>query len=68
MPQSGCHTLSQRKQLLPGLKASLAACPDWVAELEEMQGSGLKADIEALQLEDLLRQVQQAVLLGNCLH
>jgi hypothetical protein len=60
--------LSQGKQLLPGLNASLAACPEWVAESEQVEGSGLKADIEALQLKDLLRQVQQAELLGNCLH
>lgn len=68
VPQSRCHALSERdKQLLPGLKARLANCPDWVTELDEMESSGLKADIEALQHEDLMRQVQQAVLQGNYL-
>lgn len=68
VPQSRCHALSDRdRRLLPGLKARLAGCPDWVAELQEMEGSGLKADIEALQHEDLLRQVQQVVLQGTYL-
>jgi hypothetical protein len=52
---------------MPGLKARLAGCPDWVHELEEMEGLGLKADIEALQHDDLMRQVQQRVLQGSYL-
>lgn len=68
VPQSRCHALSDRdRTLMPGLKARLAGCPDWVRELEEMEGLGLKADIEALQHEDLMRQVQQRVLQGSYL-
>lgn len=68
VPQSRCHALSDRdRTLLPGLKARLACCPAWVQELQEMEGSGLKSDIEALQHEELMRQVQQRALQGSYL-
>jgi len=69
VPQSRCHALSSRdKAMLPNLKARLASCPDWVEELEEMEGLGLKADIEALQHEDLMGQLQRRILQGRYLH
>jgi hypothetical protein len=52
---------------MPGLKLRLASNPSWVQELEEMEASGLKADIEALQHEDLMKQIQQRILQGSYL-
>lgn len=68
VPQSRCHALSDRhRTLMPGLKLRLASNPSWVQELEEMEASGLKADIEALQHEDLMKQIQQRILQGSYL-
>lgn len=50
VPRSACQQLTQRdRALLANLKAKLAdSCSDWVPELDEMEKTGLKADIEAL--------------------
>jgi hypothetical protein len=50
VPSSACQPLTPRdKAQLVNLKARLAGCcPRWLPELKEMEGLGLKADIEAL--------------------
>ncbi|KAF6253724.1 Spo11/DNA topoisomerase VI subunit A [Scenedesmus sp. NREL 46B-D3] len=50
VPASACQPLTPRDRAqLVNLKARLAGCcPSWLPELEEMEGLGLKADIEAL--------------------
>lgn len=50
VPSSACQPLTPRDRAqLTNLKTRLAGCcPGWLPELEEMEGLGLKADIEAL--------------------
>lgn len=68
VPGSACQPLTPRDRAqIRNLKPRLESCPDWVVELEEMEGLGLKADIEALYsvmghaglAEELARRVLQ---------
>lgn len=65
-PTAVFHPLTARDtSQLTTLAARLAdggCSPAWTAELDEMAAAGLKADIEAIEHEELMRQLKRRML------